>query len=113
MPVTLDGYLTALTPGARAVVDEIRRIVAEEFPAAAEAISYDIPTFSIAGKRLVHVAGWSKHVSLYPVPKSDEELLRDLGPYLSGKGTLKFPLNAPIPYDLIRRVIGSLGDRRR
>ena len=113
MPVTLDGYLAALSPGARAVLDEIRRIVVEEFPAATEAISYDIPTFSIAGKRLVHVAGWSKHVSIYPVPKSDGQLLSDLGPYLSGKGTLKFPLNAPIPYDLIRNVMRSLGDQRR
>lgn len=112
MPVTLEDYLGALTPEVRGVVDEIRRIVVEDFPTATESISYDIPTFSLAGKRLVHVAGWSRHVSIYPVPKSDEQLLSDLGPYLSGKGTLKFELSRPVPYDLIRRVIRSLGDQR-
>jgi uncharacterized protein YdhG (YjbR/CyaY superfamily) len=50
-------------------------------------------------------------VSIYPVPKSDEQLLADLGPYLSGKGTLKFELSTPVPYDLVRRVIRRLGDQ--
>jgi uncharacterized protein YdhG (YjbR/CyaY superfamily) len=111
MPGTLEDYLAELSPAVRSVVDEIRRIVVQEFPAATESISYDIPTFSVAGRRLVHIAGWSKHVSIYPVPKSDEQLLSELGPYLSGKGTLKFPLSAPIPYDLVRSVIRSLGDQ--
>jgi uncharacterized protein YdhG (YjbR/CyaY superfamily) len=112
MPVALEDYLAALSPAVRTVVDEIRRIVLEEFPAATESISYDIPTFSVAGKRLIHVAGWARHVSIYPVPKSDAQLLGDLGPYLSGKGTLKFELSTPIPYDLVRKVIRSLGDQR-
>jgi uncharacterized protein YdhG (YjbR/CyaY superfamily) len=111
MPATLQDYLAALSPAVRAVVDEIRRIVVEEFPTATESISYDIPTFSLHGKRLVHVAGWAKHVSMYPVPKSDEQLLSELGPFLSGKGTLKFRLNAPVPFDLVRRVVRSLGDQ--
>ena len=108
MPVTLDDYLAGLSPAVRDVVDQIRRIVVEEFPTATEAISYDIPTFSIAGKRLVHVAGWAKHVSIYPVPSGDEQLRSDLGPYLSGKGTLKFELAKPIPYELVRRAVHAL-----
>jgi uncharacterized protein YdhG (YjbR/CyaY superfamily) len=113
MPTTLDAYLAALSPGVRTVVDEVRRIVVDEFPAATESISYDIPTFSLQGKRLVHVAGWAKHVSVYPVPTSDDQLLSDLGPYLSGKGTLKFLMSEPIPYDLIRRVVQGLGGKPR
>lgn len=108
MPATLESYLAALTPRVRAAVDEVRRIVVEEFPAATESISYDIPTFSVAGKRLVHVAGWARHMSIYPVPKTDELLLIDLGPYLSGKGTLKFEMSKPVPYDVIRRVVHAL-----
>lgn len=108
MPVTLDTYLAALSPAVRSVVDEIRRIVLEEFPTATEAISYDIPTFSVAGKRLVHVAGWARHVSIYPVPKNDERLLAELAPYLAGKGTCKFDLKTPVPYELIRRVVRAL-----
>jgi uncharacterized protein YdhG (YjbR/CyaY superfamily) len=108
MPTTLDRYLAALSPGVRTVVDEVRRMVVDEFPTATESISYDIPTFSIAGKRLVHVAGWARHVSIYPVPRNDEQLMADLGPYLSGKGTLKFEVSKPIPYELIRRVVRAL-----
>jgi uncharacterized protein YdhG (YjbR/CyaY superfamily) len=108
MPTTLDHYLAALSPGVRTVVDEVRRMVVDEFPTATESISYDIPTFSIAGKRLVHVAGWARHVSIYPVPRNDEQLMADLGPYLSGKGTLKFEASKPIPYELIRRVVRAL-----
>ena len=111
MPVALEDYLAALSPAVRAVLDDIRGIVLEEFPTATESISYDIPTFSVAGKRLVHVGGWARHVSIYPVPKSDEQLLADLGPYLSGKGTLKFEVSKPVPYDLVRRVVRSLGDQ--
>jgi uncharacterized protein YdhG (YjbR/CyaY superfamily) len=107
MPVgkSVDDYLAALAPRTRDVIDEIRRIVVDEFPSANEAISYDMPTFSLAGRRIVHVAGWNRHVSLYPVPKGDSQLLADLGPYLAGRGTLKFDLAKPIPYDLIRRVV--------
>jgi uncharacterized protein YdhG (YjbR/CyaY superfamily) len=108
MATTLDAYLAALSPGVRTVVDEVRRIVVEEFPTATESISYDIPTFSIAGKRLVHVAGWARHVSIYPVPRNDERLVAQLGPYLSGKGTLKFEVSKPVPYELIRRVVRAL-----
>ena len=108
MRTTLDRYLAALSPGVRAVVDEVRRIVVDEFPTATESISYDIPTFSIAGKRLVHVAGWARHVSIYPVPKNDEQLMADLGPYLSGKGTLKFEVSKTVPYELIRRAVRAL-----
>lgn len=64
-----------------------------------------MPTFSFQGRRIVHVAGWNRHVSLYPVPKGDSQLLADVGPYLAGRGTLKFDLAKPIPYDLIRRVV--------
>jgi len=108
VPVTLDAYLARLSPAVRDVVDRIRQIVVEEFPTATETISYDLPTFSVAGKRLVHVAGWAQHVSIYPVPTSDERLSSDLGPYLSGKGTLKFELSKPIPYELIRRAVHAL-----
>ena len=110
MPVgkSVDDYLAALAPRTRDVLDEIRRIVVDECPSATEAISYDMPTFSFQGRRIVHVAGWNRHVSLYPVPKRDAQLLADLGPYLASRGTLKFDLAKPIPYDLIRRVVRAL-----
>lgn len=103
-------YLDRLSPRTREVVDRVRAIVSEELPEATESLAYDIPTFSLAGRRVLHVAGWAKHVSIYPVP-ANEALQTDLGPYLSGKGTLKFLLNAPLPEDLVRRVVRALADR--
>jgi uncharacterized protein YdhG (YjbR/CyaY superfamily) len=108
-PATVEDYLDQLPDRARVVVDEIRRIAAETLRDPIESISYDMPTFSVDGRRIVHIGGWAKHVSLYPSPSGDD-LQADMAPYLSGKGTLKFPLSSPIPYGLIARIIRSLGD---
>ena len=108
-PATVEEYLAQLPEGARVVVDEIRRIAVETLPDPTESISYDMPTFVVGGRRIVHIGGWAKHVSLYPSPSGDD-LQADMAPYLSGKGTLRFPLSSPIPYDLIARIISSLGD---
>ena len=108
-PASVDEYLSRLPARTREAVDAIRRIAAEALPDVSESISYDMPTFSVGGRRVVHIGGWAQHVSLYPAP-ADEGLLAELTPYLSGRGTLKFPLSAPIPYELIGRIIRSLGD---
>lgn len=108
-PGTVEDYLDELPEGARVVVDEIRRIAAETLPDPTESLSYDMPTFSLEGRRIVYIGGWANHVSLYPSPSGDD-LQADMAPYLSGKGTLRFPLSSPIPYDLIARIIRSLGD---
>jgi len=108
-PESVEEYLAALPAATRDVVDEIRRIAVATLSEPTESISYDMPTFSVDGRRVVHVGGWAKHVSLYPVPSADD-LQAELAPYLAGQGTLKFPLSGPIPYDLVRRVIRSLGD---
>lgn len=104
---TVDDYLAQLPGPTREVVDEIRRIAAATLEEPSESISYDMPTFSDAGGRVVHIGGWANHVSLYPAP-SDDDLQAELEPYLAGKGTLKFPLRGAVPYDLIGRVIRSL-----
>lgn len=104
-------YLDRLSPRTREAVDRVRAIVREELPEATESLSYGMPTFSLDGSRVVHVAGWAKHVSIYPVPVA-EALQPDLVPYVSGRGTLKFPLSATIPYELIRRIVRALAHRQ-
>ena len=79
---------------------------------AGEKISYQMPTITAGGKPVVHFAGWKSHVSLYPEPEGDEDLHAELAPYVAGKGTLKFPLNQPIPYELIERVASRLYEER-
>ena len=81
-------------------------------PGAGEKISYQMPTVTVEGKPVVHFAGWKSHISLYPAPEGDDDLTRELTPYVAGKGTLKFPLNRPIPYELIERVASRLYEER-
>jgi uncharacterized protein YdhG (YjbR/CyaY superfamily) len=74
-------------------------------PKATECISYQIAAFELNGKNIIHFAGWKKHVSLYPVPAGSDAFERQIEPYVDGKGTLKFPLDEPLPIKLIERVI--------
>jgi uncharacterized protein YdhG (YjbR/CyaY superfamily) len=111
----IDDYIATFPPDVQQVLSEIRRTIHAAVPGSLEKISYDIPTLTRDGRRYVHFAGWARHVSLYPVPEPDESedgsaLAAELEPYLAGKGTLKFPLNKPIPYDLIGRVAARLAE---
>jgi uncharacterized protein YdhG (YjbR/CyaY superfamily) len=109
----VDAYLAALPIETQVVVAEMRRrIVAVAPPNAVEAITYQMPTIKLDGKNLVHYAGWRHHVSVYPVPRGDDALLAELERYADGKGTLKFPLGEPIPYELIERVATALIEER-
>ena len=111
-PADIDEYLDTLSPHAREVVSRLRGRIRELVPGAQETISYQIPTFTLDGRRFVHVAGWTAHVSLYPGP-DDPGLIAELEPYESGRGTLKFRLDRPIPWELLDRVISSLAERSK
>jgi uncharacterized protein YdhG (YjbR/CyaY superfamily) len=93
-------------------MEEIRRAIRAAVPEAGERISYQMPTITLDGRALVHVAAWKHHIGLYPLP-SVEGALAELAPYSTGRGTAQFPLSEPIPYDLIARVAATLADHRR
>jgi uncharacterized protein YdhG (YjbR/CyaY superfamily) len=73
-------------------------------PEAEEKISYQIPTFALKGD-LIYFAAFKKHIGLYPPVKGDEKLKAEVSPYKGEKGNLKFPLDEPIPYTLISRIV--------
>ena len=111
----IDDYIATFPNDVRSVLQQIRQTIHAAVPGSQEAISYNIPTMTRDGKRYVHFAGWAKHISLYPLPDTEETeggeaLAAALEPYLSGKGTLKFPLRKPIPYELIGRVAALLAE---
>ncbi|MET3904113.1 DUF1801 domain-containing protein [Paenarthrobacter sp. 4246] len=110
---TVDAYIAAQPEATQLILKEIRRSIHAAVPDAGEMISYDIPTVTIDGHYVVYFAAWAHHISVYPVPRGDEALNNELEQYLSGKGTLKFPLSKPIPYQLISRVAGQLAAERR
>lgn len=106
----IDDYISAAPVESQVVLEEIRRRVRDLAPGVEETITYQMPTFRLNGRSVVHVAAWKQHhVSLYPVPDSvDGSLADDLAPYVSGKGTMRLPLSDPIPYELVERVVQAL-----
>ncbi len=111
-PETVDDYIASFPPDVRATLEELRRTVHAAVPGAGERISYRIPTFTLNGKAIVHVAAWTHHVSLYPVPDTDGATEQDLAPFRAGRGTVKFPLDQPVPYFLVTRLVELLVEQR-
>lgn len=109
---TIDEYIASFPDDVRVVLAEVRRLAREAVPDGGEKISYQMPTITRAGRNVVHFAAWKNHLSIYPVPAGDEAFARDVAPYLSGKGTVRFQLNEPIPYELIGRLVAFLSDAR-
>jgi uncharacterized protein YdhG (YjbR/CyaY superfamily) len=104
---SVDEYVASFPPETRAILEKVRRAMRSAAPGTEETISYDIPTFTLDGRYVIYFAGWKRHISIYPIPHGDEALQRDLAPYVAAKGTLRFPLDKPIPYDLIERLTAA------
>lgn len=102
---SIDEYIAACPPDSQAYLQEIRKLIRRLAPDAKERISYQIAAFERNGKNIIHFAGWKKHVSLYPVPSGSEAFERQIAKYVDGKGTVKFPLDEPLPLKLIERVV--------
>jgi len=103
-PRNIDEYIASFSPEIQTILEKIRSTIREAAPAAEEKISYQIPTFALMGN-LVHFAAFKKHIGLYPPVKGDEKLKAEIAPYKGEKGNLKFPLDKPIPYTLISRIV--------
>jgi uncharacterized protein YdhG (YjbR/CyaY superfamily) len=110
---TVDGYIESFPPEVQVILEEIRRRIHAAAPGTEETISYQIPTVTLDGKYLIYFAGWKRHVSLYPIHTLDDPLEDEVAVYRSGKDTLQFPLNEPVPYDIIEKVVEQLMERRR
>ncbi len=102
---SVDSYIATFPRDVQEVLTQIREIIRQAAPAAQETISYSMPAFKLRSKYWIYFAGWRAHVSLYPIPTGPASFRRAIAPYVTGKGTLTFPLNKPIPYDLIRKIV--------
>ena len=99
----IDEYIALFPDDVRQILTKIRTVIRECAPQATETINYAIPTFQLNGN-LVHFAGFQKHIGFYPTPGGIEKFMDELAPYEKAKGSVQFPLDKPIPYDLIRRI---------
>lgn len=101
---SIDEYITRFPADVQKILQKIRTTIRRAAPDATEAISYQIPTFRLNEKNLIHFAAFKNHLSLYPAPREAEEFRTDLAAYKGGKGTMQFPLGNAIDYDLIGRI---------
>lgn len=103
-PKTIDEYIAEFSPEVQSILANIRMTVKRAAPEALEIISYQMPAFTQAGV-LVYFAAFKKHIGLYPPVVGAAELVREAAVYAGEKGNLRFPLDQPIPYDLIGRIV--------
>lgn len=101
---SIDEYVAGFPAATRRVLEEVRGIVRSAAPDATEKISYGVPTFHLNGN-LVHFAAFERHIGFYPTPSAIEAFRDELAEYRSAKGSVQFPLDRPIPADLIRRIV--------
>ena len=102
---SVDHYVDGFPEETQKALTRLRKAIRKKMPAAAESISYGIPVFKLDGKPVIYFAGFKSHVSLYPAPRGIPEFKKELSAYKGGKGTVQFPLDEPIPMDLVERII--------
>ena len=104
-PKNMDEYIAGFPNDVQKILEKIRMTVRKAVPDAEETISYQMPTFTLKGNYLVYFAAFKKHIGLYPAPTGNAEFKEKLSVYAAGKGTVKFPLDKPIPFDLISKIV--------
>jgi uncharacterized protein YdhG (YjbR/CyaY superfamily) len=109
----IDAYIACFPADVQKILEAVRRTIRKAAPEAVETISYQIPTFTLNGKHLIYFAGYKSHVGVYPAPVGNPEFKGDLSAYAAGKGTVRFPLDEPMPFDLIRQIVKFLVKENR
>lgn len=102
-PLNVDQYIATFAPEIQAVLQQVRQVVRGAAPGAKELISYQMPALKQNGI-LVYFAAFKKHIGFYPPIKGDARLEEAAAPYAGEKGNLRFPIDKPMPFDLIRRL---------
>ena len=101
---TIDGYISSFPKNVRDTLEELRRVIRELAPEAEETIDYGIPTFKLNGN-LVHFAAFKNHIGFSPTPSAIEAFKKELAPYNQAKGSVQFPLDKPIPFNLVKEIV--------
>ena len=104
VPGSIDEYIAGFPIEVRKILEKIRMTIRKAAPDAEETLKYRMPTFTLKGN-LVYFAAFKRHIGFYPVPSGIEKFSKELSEYEGGKGSVKFPLDKPIPYDLISKIV--------
>jgi uncharacterized protein YdhG (YjbR/CyaY superfamily) len=101
---TIDEYIATFPKNVQNILQELRRVIRDSAPEAKEAISYQMPTFKLNGN-LVHFAAHKNHIGFYPTPSAIVAFKKELSPFKTSKGAIQFPLDKPIPFDLVEKIV--------
>ena len=104
-PSTIDEYIKNFPPNVQIILEKMRQTILKSASGAVEAISYQMPAFKLNGKALVYFAAFEKHIGFYPIPSGIEAFKKGLSQYKQGKGSVQFPLDEPMPYDLVEKIV--------
>ncbi|HEX5167834.1 MAG TPA: DUF1801 domain-containing protein [Cyclobacteriaceae bacterium] len=105
-PKDIDEYIARFPLDTQEILEQIRVTIKKVVPEAEETISYGIPTFNLNGTYLIYFAAYKNHIGFYPVPGTLEKIDKDFASFkTSGKGTIQFPLNKPMPLNLITKLV--------
>jgi len=103
-PQDIDEYIASFPKDTQEILEKVRTTIRQAAPDAEETIKYQIPTFTLKGN-LVHFGAFKKHIGFYPTPTGTEEFKNELSVYEGAKGSIRFPLDRPIPFDLISKIV--------
>jgi len=103
-PQDIDEYIASFPKDIQEILEKVRTTIRQAAPDAEETIKYQIPTFTLKGN-LVHFGAFKKHIGFYPTPTGTEEFKNELSVYEGAKGSIRFPLDRPIPFDLISKIV--------
>ncbi len=101
---SIDEYIEQFPKEIQTILQKIRSVIKEAAPEATEKISYQMPTFFLKGN-LVHFAAYNNHVGFYPAPRGIEKFKEELSQFKGAKGSVQFPMDKPLPLELISRIV--------
>jgi uncharacterized protein YdhG (YjbR/CyaY superfamily) len=102
---TIDEYIAKSPRDVRDILEQLRQVIRDSAPQSEEAISYGMPAFKLNSKTLVYFAAHKNHIGFYPTSSPIEVFRQELTPYKHSKGAVQFPLDRPIPFDLVRKMV--------
>jgi uncharacterized protein YdhG (YjbR/CyaY superfamily) len=104
IPKTIDDYIADFPPEVRVILEKLRATIRKAAPGAEEAIKYRLPTFVLSGN-LVHFGAFKKHIGFYATPTGNQQFRKELAAYQGAKGSVQFPLDKPVPYGLVSKMV--------
>lgn len=103
--ISVEAYIHSFPKDVQTLLEQVRNTIITHAPTAIESIAYGMPAYKTYGKPLVYYGGFKNHIGFYATPSGHSEFADELSKYTQGKGSVQFPINQPIPYDLIKRMV--------